>query len=219
MLAQFQSGFNQPSFSDDCGIPVAKRSLCPFKLPSAPGAEQAFGFGSCEEDPVPHESGLAQENSSIARVSIGKTPESSWDPPPGDNERPQGQDSQADPGFSYGVQGADYAFHHDDEEDDDKEFVADPPLLDGTYARLVSFIHDRFPHSRPSTAAYVPPRCEFEDFFSINDSAPSSRQNLMVYPRVAELVSASADRASRLARESRPPSGGSVKAKNILCWG
>ena len=40
-------------------------------------------------------------------------------------------------------------------------------------------------------------------FFSINDPAPSTKQNLKVYPRVAELVNASADRASRLARESR----------------
>ena len=68
---------------------------------------------------------------------------------------------------------------------------------------MVSFIHNRFPHSQPSTAAHVPPRCEFEDFFSINDPAPSTKQNLKVYPRVAELVSASADRASRVARESR----------------
>ena len=38
------------------------------------------------------------------------------------------------------------------------------------------------------------------NFFSVNDPAPSTKQNLKVYPRVAELVSAS---ASRLARESR----------------
>ena len=50
---------------------------------------------------------------------------------------------------------------------------------------------------------HVPPRCEFVEFFSVNDPAPSTKQNLKVYPRVAELVSASADRASRLARESR----------------
>ena len=47
------------------------------------------------------------------------------------------------------------------------------------------------------------PRCEFKDFFSITDPAPASRQNLTIYPRVSELVNASADRASRLARESR----------------
>ena len=152
---------------------------------------------------MPHESGLAQDNS-IARVSVGKASESSYDPLPEDNGRPQGQNSQNDPGFAYeGQSGADYSLHLDDEEDDDKESVADPPPLVMTYSRLVSFIHDRFPHSQPSTAAHVPPRCEFEDFFSISDPAPASRQNLKVYRRVSELVSVSADRASRLARECR----------------
>ena len=67
----------------------------------------------------------------------------------------------------------------------------------------MNFIHNHFPHSQPSTATHVPPRCEFEEFFSINDPAPSTKQNLKVYPRVAELVSTRANRASRLARESR----------------
>ena len=82
------------------------------------------------------------------------------------NEKSQGQGSQTDPGFTYGGQsGSDYAFQHEDEEEDDKESVADPPVMDRTYARLVSFIHDGFPHSHPSTAAHVPPWCEFEEFF------------------------------------------------------
>ena len=46
--------------------------------------------------------------------------------------------------------------------------------------------------------------CEFEEFFSVSYSAPAARQNLAIYPRVSELVDASSDRASRLARESRP---------------
>ena len=49
----------------------------------------------------------------------------------------------------------------------------------------------------------MPPRCEFEGFFSITDPTATSRQNLTIYPRVLELVDASADRASLLARESR----------------
>ena len=77
-----------------------------------------------------------------------------------------------------GQPGADYEYHHDD----DKESVADPPLLDKTYARLVNFIHNRFPYSQPSTAAHVPPRCEFEDFFSVNDPAPSTKKNLRSTP-------------------------------------
>ena len=50
----------------------------------------------------------------------------------------------------------------------------------------------------------MPPRCWFEDFFSIFDRAPASRQNLTIYRRVSKLVDSSSDRASRLARESRP---------------
>ena len=50
----------------------------------------------------------------------------------------------------------------------------------------------------------MPPRCEFEEIFAISESASAAGQNLLIYLRVSELVDASADRASRLARESRP---------------
>ena len=150
---------------------------------------------------MPHESHFVQD---MSRASVGKASAASRDPLVEDSDSPQGQVSQRDPGFAnMGQSGADYEYHDDDEEEDNKEFVADPPPLDKTYARLVNFIHNRFPHSQPSTAAHVPPRCEFEEFFSVNDPALSTKQSLKVYPRVAELVSASADRASRLARESR----------------
>ena len=80
----------------------------------------------------------------------------------------------------------------------------DPPVMDSTYARLVNFIHDRFAHSHPSTFTYVPLRCEFKDYFAVSDPPAATRQNLTVYPRVAELVDSSAERASLLSRESRP---------------
>ena len=76
-------------------------------------------------------------------------------------------------------------------------------MLDKTYAKLINFIYDRFSNSLPSSSATSPPRCELEEFFALSDP-PASRQNLTVYPRVSEIVDASADRASRLARESRP---------------
>ena len=206
MLAQFQSGSNQSSVSGGSAVPGY--SGCHTEPPSlqtpvCTKSRTGLRFREGEEDPVTHESRLAQDNS-IARASMGKTSETSRDPPPEDTGRPQGQNSQHDPGFAYeGQSGADYSFHDNDEEDDDRESVADLPPLDRTYSRLVNFIHERFPHSRPSTAASMPPRCEFEDFFSINDPASSSRQNLKIYARVSGLVSASADRASCLARESK----------------
>ena len=82
--------------------------------------------------------------------------------------------------------------------------VVELPPPDKTYSRLISYIQDRFPKSCPASAPRLPPRCEFEEFFAIPESAPAVRQNLLIYPRVSELADASADRASRLARESRP---------------
>ena len=66
------------------------------------------------------------------------------------------------------------------------------------------YIYDRFPHSRPTSAPHLPPRCEFEEFFATSAVTSSTKSNLLIYPRVSELVEASADRASGLARESRP---------------
>ena len=180
MVAQLQSGSNIASFSGDSAVPGY--SGCHTEPPSlqtpvCTKSHTGLRFREGEDDPVPHESRLDQDNS-MPRVSVGKASESSRDSPSEDTDRPQGQNSQNEPGFTYeGQSGADYSFHDDDEEDDDKESVADPPPLDKTYARLVSFIHNRFPHSQPSTAAHAPPQCEFEDFFSINDPAPSTKQS------------------------------------------
>ena len=77
-------------------------------------------------------------------------------------------------------------------------------MQDRTCARLIDFIYNRFADLRPSASASAPPRCEFEDFFAVADPPSAARHNLTVYPRVAEIVDSSAERASRLARESRP---------------
>ena len=98
----------------------------------------------------------------------------------------------------------DFAYHPEDEDEEDRESVADRPLQDRTYARLIDFIYNRFAHSQPSASANAPPRCEFEDFFTVADPPSAARHNLTVYPRVAEIVDSSAERASRLARESHP---------------
>ena len=174
MLAQFQSGFNQSSVSDDSAVPGysgCHTEPLSLQTPVCTKSRTGLRFREGEEDPVPHESRLAQGNSSVG-ASVGETSETSRVPPAEDSGRPQGQDSQHDTGFAYvGQSGADYLFRQDDEEDDDRESVADLPPLDKMYSRLVNFIHERF----PSTAARMPPRCEFEDFFSINDPAPASR--------------------------------------------
>ena len=103
MLAQFQSGFNQSSVSDDSAVPGY--SGCHTEPPSlqtpvCTKSRTGLRFREGEEDPVPHESRLAQGNSS-ARSSVGETSETSRVPPAEDSGRPQGQDSQHDPGFAY----------------------------------------------------------------------------------------------------------------------
>ena len=77
-------------------------------------------------------------------------------------------------------------------------------MLDRTVSRLIHFIYNKFAHSRPVSDASAPPRCNFEEYFAISDPPTSSRQNLTVYPRVSEIIDASSNKASRLARESRP---------------
>ena len=93
----------------------------------------------------------------------------------------------------------------DDDDDDleDKESVAGVPA-DGYFARLVDYIYDRFPHSKPHTAASVKPRCEYEEFFSVSDPLEPARKFMKLYPRVLEIQSTSSERAAKLSRESRP---------------
>ena len=73
----------------------------------------------------------------------------------------------------------------DDDDDDleDKESVAGAPA-DGYFARLVDYIYDRFPHSKPHTADSVTPCCEYEEFFSVSDPAEPARKFMKLYPRV-----------------------------------
>ena len=66
------------------------------------------------------------------------------------------------------------------------------------------YIHERFLHSQPASAPHVPPRCEFEEFFSTSEATSSAKPNLTLYPRVDEILGSCADRASRFARESKP---------------
>ena len=155
---------------------------------------------------MPHGSGFAQDVvDDLARHSVGAAAEASRDPPPEGNEKSQRPGFQSGQGFQFGAQtGTEFAYHPEEEDEEDRESIADPPVQDRTYARLIDFIYNRFANSRPSASANLPPRCEFEDFFAVSDPPSAARHNLTVYPRVAEIVDSSAERASRLARESRP---------------
>ena len=128
---------------------------------------------------------------------------SSRDPPPEGGESSQDLGVHANFGARASSQAPEGSYHPDDDDEDDRESIGDPPAPDKAYVRLIDFIYDRFHHSKPSAAAQVPPRCDFESYFSISDPPSASRQFLTVYPRVAEIIDASADRVARLARESR----------------
>ena len=183
MLAQFQLGLNPPSFSDDSA--VLGYSACLLEPPSlhpsvSTKSRTGLRFREGGEDPVPHESGLAQGVAS-ARSSMDETPETFQHPPSEDTGKPQGHNSQQALEFSGDSQsGAGFDFHHEEDDDDDRESVVELPAPDKTYTHLISYIHDRFPHSRPASAPRLPPRCEFEEFFAVSESAPATKQNLLI---------------------------------------
>ena len=77
------------------------------------------------------------------------------------------------------------------------------PAVDKTYDRLINYVYDRYSESRPLSDPPTPPRCAFEDYFTVSDPQAVSRPKLCVYPRVDELVAQSQDRAAKLAWESK----------------
>ena len=56
----------------------------------------------------------------------------------------------------------------EDEDEDDLESVHNFPV-DKTFNRLVNFIYEQYPDSRPHSDPAVPPRCEFESLFVTSD--------------------------------------------------
>ena len=90
----------------------------------------------------------------------------------------------------------------EDEDEDDLESIHDFPV-DKTFNRLVNFIYEQYPDSRPHSDPAVPPRCEFESFFATSDPQSVGRPKLRWYPRVQEIVAKTQECAQRLARESK----------------
>ena len=191
MLESFQLSLNKTSLADDSAVPGY--SACLSEPPSLrptvrTKSRKGHRFREGGEDPVPHESGLASASGDMDEI-----PETVRHPP-GDTGEPQG--SQRAPEFTRQRQsGAGFESQHEDE--DDRESVTEISPPDKAYNSLLYYIYDRFPHSRPTSAPHLPPRCEFEEFFATSAVTSSTKPNLLIYPRVSELVDASADRASR----------------------
>ena len=101
--------------------------------------------------------------------------------------------------FSYG----DDCMDDDDNDMNDRDHSAEAPL-DHAFARLVDFIYERFPLSKPQTAAPSAPRCEYENYFSISDPPEPARKFMRLYPRVSEIQTSVSEYAANLSKESRP---------------
>ena len=140
-----------------------------------------------------------------ARV-IDETPDTVRHPPgdagePQGSQRPSAFNRQCQAGAGFDSQAND---DDDDDDDDDRESIADTTPADKAYNRLVHYIYNCFPHSQPASAPHMPPRCEFEEFFATSEATSSTKSNLVLYPRVNEILESCADRASRFARELKP---------------
>ena len=80
-----------------------------------------------------------------------------------------------------------FVWETEDEDEDDQEFVVDVPV-GKTFNRLVNYIYDQYPDSRPHSDHAVPPCCDFELFFATSDPQSLGRQRLRWYPRVQEIT-------------------------------
>ena len=89
----------------------------------------------------------------------------------------------------------------DDDDDDfeDRDSIAVAPV-DANFARLVDYIYNRFPHSKPDTAAIGQPRCEYEQYFSVSEPPEPTRKFLKLYPRLSEIQSVASVRPGYLGR-------------------
>ena len=206
MSDRLRSELINPSVAGDPAVPGHSVSHTePLSLPHPTSTKHPDSLRGLGEgvDPVPHGSGLAHHD--VAPRSQGLGAGSSRDPSleGGESSQYPGAQSSFRAGPS-GQAGPEGSYHQDDDDDDDRDSVGEPPAQDKVYVKVIDFIYNRFSHSKPSASAHVPPRCEFESYFSVSDPPSASRQFLMVYPRVAEIIDTSADRAARLARESCP---------------
>ena len=92
----------------------------------------------------------------------------------------------------------------EDEKEDERESVVDSPVVDKTYNRLIQYVYDQYDESRPLSDTSAPLCFEFESYFSVVELQSLVRPRMWLYPRVAELVTQSRDRAAKFARESKP---------------
>ena len=92
----------------------------------------------------------------------------------------------------------------EEEEDDHDSVVSTSPVMDKTFACLISFVYEQYTESRPLSSPPLPPCCGFDNLFAVADPPRSSRPKLRLYPQVSEIVSQTQDHSAKLAHEAKP---------------
>ena len=73
----------------------------------------------------------------------------------------------------------------EEEEDDSDSVVSTSPVLNKTFTRLINFVYDQYPDSRPLSPS-LPPRYGFENLSAVSDPPGSSHPRLHIYFQVTE---------------------------------
>ena len=199
MLDQFKLGITNSSISGNPGVPGYSVSQTePPSLRHPVSTEIRLRFQDGGEDPVPHGLGVAQgAGVPLARPQLGKDAVASRDPPMEGSENAQLPPDPLGPKVSFAQPLVSEASQDPEEDDDDRDSFAEPSVVDKTLTKFLNFIYDKFANAHPLTNAS-------EEYFAISDPPAASRQNLWVYPKVSEIIDASSEKASCLARESKP---------------
>ena len=205
MLVSFRSSLPNSSFSVDPAVPGQSVSHTESPTLHHPVSTeyQCLKFQGDVADPVPHGSGLAQSTGTCSDSHVlGADGAHSRNLPLEDSGNAQ---HPAAPRVAFAQPLTSGVAHDPDGDDeDDRDSVIDPPLVDKTLTRLFNFVYEKFVDVQPLSDSSAPPRCAFEEYFAVANPPTSACQRLRVYPRVTEILDASTEKASRLARKSKP---------------
>ena len=141
MLDQFKLGFNNSSFSGNPEVPGPPVSqIEPVSLQYPVSTEiPRLRFQDGGEDLVLHGSGLAQGGISLARPQLSSDAALSRDSPSEVSGKSQRSSDPSGPRVSFAQPiESELAQHPEEDDEDDRESVADPPVSDKTYSRLIN---------------------------------------------------------------------------------
>ena len=183
-------GEKSQSFSQDHVAQSASKFPRRDSFDSGPPPPQQRSRSAGEGVRGTQKAGVARDES-VSRARYAQAPRESVD----QDDLPSGASCARDD--------QNYTFDDDDDDLEDREQAAEPPL-DRIFARLVDFIYERFPLSKPQSAPPTAPRCEYEAYFAVGDPPEPARKFMRLYPRVTEIQSSVHESAENLSRESRP---------------